>query len=57
MIIYTMSYMCLLVIDASKKSGTRLVGDVDYKEAKMKASWITPVPGGMSYILITSAIS
>ncbi|XP_048579081.1 C-1-tetrahydrofolate synthase, cytoplasmic [Nematostella vectensis] len=33
--------------DASKKSGRRLVGDVDYNEAKAKASWITPVPGGV----------
>jgi len=35
------------VPDASKKSGQRLVGDVDYKEAKKVASWITPVPGGV----------
>ncbi|XP_050406303.1 C-1-tetrahydrofolate synthase, cytoplasmic [Patella vulgata] len=33
--------------DASKKSGKRLVGDVDYDGAKEKASWITPVPGGV----------
>ncbi|ESP00125.1 hypothetical protein LOTGIDRAFT_201055 [Lottia gigantea] len=33
--------------DASKKSGKRLVGDVDYEECKEKASWITPVPGGV----------
>lgn len=39
----------MLPIDASKKNGTRLVGDVDFKEAKMKASWITPVPGGKTY--------
>ncbi|KAF6214495.1 hypothetical protein GE061_009238, partial [Apolygus lucorum] len=33
--------------DASKKSGQRLVGDVDYDEARTKASFITPVPGGV----------
>ncbi|XP_041352979.1 C-1-tetrahydrofolate synthase, cytoplasmic-like isoform X2 [Gigantopelta aegis] len=33
--------------DASKKSGTRLVGDVEYSSAKEVASWITPVPGGV----------
>ncbi|GFO48692.1 C-1-tetrahydrofolate synthase, cytoplasmic [Plakobranchus ocellatus] len=33
--------------DSSKKSGYRLVGDVHYESAKEKASWITPVPGGV----------
>lgn len=33
--------------DATKKSGHRLVGDVCYEEAKRKASYITPVPGGV----------
>ena len=36
-----------VVLDASKKSGTRLVGDVEYSTAKDVASWITPVPGGV----------
>ncbi|EEF30510.1 bifunctional protein FolD 2 [Ricinus communis] len=35
------------VDDPSKKSGYRLVGDVDYKEACNVAGWITPVPGGV----------
>jgi len=35
------------VPDASKKSGQRLVGDVQYAAAKERASWITPVPGGV----------
>ncbi|KAJ8754252.1 hypothetical protein K2173_002152 [Erythroxylum novogranatense] len=35
------------VDDASKKSGYRLVGDVDFKEASKVAGWITPVPGGV----------
>jgi len=33
--------------DASKKSGTRLVGDVDFKEVSQVAGYITPVPGGV----------
>ena len=33
--------------DSSKKSGHRLVGDVDYEAVKEKASLITPVPGGV----------
>ena len=33
--------------DESKKSGQRLVGDVDYEEVVKIASRITPVPGGV----------
>lgn len=33
--------------DSSKKSGHRLVGDVDYASASEVASAITPVPGGV----------
>ncbi|KAL6208444.1 hypothetical protein ACLB2K_019393 [Fragaria x ananassa] len=35
------------VDDCSKKSGYRLVGDVDFQEACKVAGWITPVPGGV----------
>ena len=35
------------VPDASKKSGQRLVGDVDFASAVAVASKITPVPGGV----------
>ena len=35
------------VDDPSKKSGYRLVGDVDFERVKEKASLITPVPGGV----------
>ena len=38
--------------DASKKSGFRLVGDVDYEAIKEKASVITPVPGGVGPMTI-----
>jgi hypothetical protein len=33
--------------DKSRKSGQRLVGDVDYKDVCKVAGWITPVPGGV----------
>lgn len=33
--------------DATKKSGERLVGDVDFESASQVASQITPVPGGV----------
>ncbi|KAJ3669530.1 hypothetical protein LUZ60_011480 [Juncus effusus] len=35
------------VDDPSRKSGYRLVGDVDFKEASEVAGWLTPVPGGV----------
>jgi len=38
--------------DASKKSGTRLVGDVDFEAVKEKTSAITPVPGGVGPMTI-----
>jgi methylenetetrahydrofolate dehydrogenase (NADP+)/methenyltetrahydrofolate cyclohydrolase len=39
--------------DATKKSGYRLVGDVDFEAVKKKASLITPVPGGVGPMTIT----
>jgi len=33
--------------DASKRSGQRLVGDVDFSQAAEVASFLTPVPGGV----------
>ncbi|OGG53593.1 MAG: bifunctional 5,10-methylene-tetrahydrofolate dehydrogenase/5,10-methylene-tetrahydrofolate cyclohydrolase [Candidatus Handelsmanbacteria bacterium RIFCSPLOWO2_12_FULL_64_10] len=41
------------VPDASKKSGFRLVGDVDFEGVGKKASAITPVPGGVGPMTIT----
>ncbi|MFC1676434.1 bifunctional methylenetetrahydrofolate dehydrogenase/methenyltetrahydrofolate cyclohydrolase FolD [Planctomycetota bacterium] len=41
------------VEDASKKRGYRLVGDVDFEAVKEKASFITPVPGGVGPMTIT----
>ena len=39
--------------DSSKKSGFRLVGDVDFEELSQIASAITPVPGGVGPMTIT----
>ena len=38
--------------DLEKKSGKRLVGDVDFKEVQSKCSFITPVPGGVGPMTI-----
>jgi methylenetetrahydrofolate dehydrogenase (NADP+)/methenyltetrahydrofolate cyclohydrolase/formyltetrahydrofolate synthetase len=38
--------------DATKKSGQRLVGDVDFENAKEVAGAITPVPGGVGPMTI-----
>ena len=35
------------IADDSKKSGFRLVGDVDFEQVAPKTSFITPVPGGV----------
>ncbi len=39
--------------DPSRKSGYRLVGDVDFEAVKEKAAMITPVPGGVGPMTIT----
>ena len=41
------------VEDATKKRGYRLVGDVDFEAVKEKASFISPVPGGVGPMTIT----
>ncbi len=38
--------------DPTKKRGYRLVGDVNFEEAKEVAGWITPVPGGVGPMTI-----
>ncbi len=40
------------IADATKKSGSRLVGDVDYANVAPVASYITPVPGGVGPMTI-----
>ena len=41
------------VEDPSRERGWRLVGDCDYEEVCRKASFITPVPGGVGPMTIT----
>ncbi len=40
------------VDDATRDKGYRLVGDVAFDDVKKKASWITPVPGGVGPMTI-----
>ena len=42
------------VPDATRKSGFRLCGDVDYDNVAPKCSYITPVPGGVGPMTIVS---
>ncbi len=41
------------VEDSTKKSGYRLIGDVEFEEVSAKASAISPVPGGVGPMTIT----
>lgn len=42
--------------DDSRKSGFRLMGDVDFEAVSEKCSWITPVPGGVGPMTIASLL-
>ena len=42
--------------DSSRKSGSRLVGDVDFDNVAPKCSWITPVPGGVGPMTIAALL-
>lgn len=42
--------------DKSKKSGYKLYGDVAFEQVKNKASFITPVPGGVGPMTIVSLL-
>ena len=42
--------------DASKKSGRRMVGDVDFEAVAPKCSAITPVPGGVGPMTIAALL-
>ena len=44
------------VADSSKKSGFKLLGDVKFDEVAEKASFITPVPGGVGPLTIASLL-
>ena len=41
-------------VDKTKKSGYKLKGDVAYEQVAAKASWITPVPGGVGPMTIAA---
>ena len=43
--------------DKTKKSGTRLVGDVDFDKVVKKAKAITPVPGGVGPMTIAMLLT
>jgi methylenetetrahydrofolate dehydrogenase (NADP+)/methenyltetrahydrofolate cyclohydrolase len=43
--------------DTSRKSGYRLVGDVDFEEVSPKTSKITPVPGGVGPMTVAMLMS
>merc|ERR1719354_93340 len=43
--------------DSSRKSGSRLVGDVDFEGVKSVASWVTPVPGGVGPMTVAMLMS
>ena len=45
------------VPDASKKKGFALKGDVDFESVEPKASYITPVPGGVGPMTITMLLN
>lgn len=40
--------------DATKKSGYRIVGDVDFENLKEACSYITPVPGGVGLMTVAA---
>ena len=44
------------VDDPTAKRGYRLVGDVDYDAVAPKASYITPVPGGVGPMTVVSLL-
>jgi hypothetical protein len=48
---------CWWVPDASKKTGYRLTGDVDFDEALKVCGKITPVPGGVGPMTIAMLLS
>jgi methylenetetrahydrofolate dehydrogenase (NADP+)/methenyltetrahydrofolate cyclohydrolase len=44
------------VADATKKSGFKLAGDVDFENVSSKTSFITPGPGGVGPMTIASLL-
>lgn len=44
------------IVDETRKSGHRLVGDVDFEAVAPKCSHITPVPGGVGLMTVTALL-
>ncbi len=44
------------ISDPTKKSGSRLVGDVDFENVAPKCSFITPVPGGVGQLTVAALL-
>src|SRR5204863_8858910 len=44
------------VADATKKSGFKIKGDVQFETVAPKSSWITPVPGGVGPMTIAALL-
>ncbi len=44
------------IADETRKSGTRLVGDVDFEAVAPKCSYITPVPGGVGLMTVAALL-
>lgn len=44
------------ISDASKKSGSRMVGDCDFESCSAKASKLTPVPGGVGPMTVATLL-
>ncbi len=42
--------------DKTRKSGSKLVGDVDFDNVASKCSYITPVPGGVGLMTVSSLL-
>ena len=45
-----------IVPEDKKKKGYRLTGDVDFEDVAPKCSYITPVPGGVGLMTVTSLL-
>ena len=47
-----------IVIDVgfSRLSNGKIAGDIDFETAKNKASWITPVPGGVGPMTVATLL-
>lgn len=44
------------IADPTRKSGFRLVGDVDFESVAPKCSYITPVPGGVGLMTVAALL-